>query len=203
MFLSKYLKFRHVFVRPRFCWFFGLWKNEPGLPIWRRGNYIRLTKDKSHYDETWDYARVSSKWTEEGKKAHPILSRLFPPTFCLPLWLSFYIFNWDLMYKVKWTEDDFRFEFPPKLCLVFFGLCISVTAEAPDIKSKLNLGGDNYWEAILYYEYYKGNLEDAIGAQGSWMNMEGNSEYAFNPEFLKEPYKRLYYKILTKWTHST
>ena len=43
-FLKLYRKHKNVFVKPKLKWYIGSWKNEPNLPVWRRGPRIRLTK---------------------------------------------------------------------------------------------------------------------------------------------------------------
>ena len=39
---------KDYFVKPKLRVYFGLWKNDPNLPVWRRGPFIRLTKTKAH-----------------------------------------------------------------------------------------------------------------------------------------------------------
>lgn len=51
----------------------------------------------------------------------------------------------DLGYKTKWSENDFRFEWPPIYSFVFFGYQIALTVSAPD-------DADVYWSSWLYYE---------------------------------------------------
>lgn len=52
-FLKIYRRVKDVFVKPKIKWYFGSWKNEPNLPVWRCGPTINLTKDigrhKIHY----------------------------------------------------------------------------------------------------------------------------------------------------------
>ena len=43
-FLKIYRQVKDVFVKPKLKWYFGTWKNEPNLPIWRRGACINLAK---------------------------------------------------------------------------------------------------------------------------------------------------------------
>ncbi len=49
-----------------------------------------------------------------------------------------------LGWKTKWTNVDYRFEWPPVWSFVFFGYQIAVTVKAPEEFS--------YWESWLYYE---------------------------------------------------
>lgn len=193
MFLKTYLKVRKVFRPPKFSFFIGKWKNEPNLPVWRRGKIIQLTKDSKDYTQDWDYAKLkSASWTEEGKKNHPILSRLFKPMYILPIWLSFYIFNYDIWFKVKWEPDDYRYEFPASFTIVFFGLAISITADEDCL----------YWESILTYLHYKGDIKKTCDCMGIWTKCSGGERYfGFDYEFLKdkqlkERLKQYQYEVL-------
>jgi len=35
---KTYNKVKNVFVAPETSWYFGRWRNCPGLPVWRTGN---------------------------------------------------------------------------------------------------------------------------------------------------------------------
>lgn len=193
MFLETYLKVRKVFRPPKFSFFIGKWKNEPNLPVWRRGKIIQLTKNSKDYTQDWDYAKLkSTDWTEEGRKNHPILSRLFKPMYVLPIWLSFYVFNYDIWFKVKWEPDDYRYEFPASFTIVFFGLAVSITADEDCL----------YWESILTYLHYKGDIKKTCDRMGIWTKCSGGERYfGFNYEFLKdkqlkERLKQYQYEVL-------
>ena len=187
-FLDEYRSVRRVFVRPNFHWYFGPWWKEGNLPIWRRGPQIILAKNSAEYDTEYDFAKlINSSWTELGKKNHPILSKIFKhPVIQFPYWLSFYFFNSDIMYKTKWEEDDFRYEFPSHITLVFFGLALSVTAYIPQLNKKDFTCQDDYWEALLTYKYYGGDLEkvnEVMGYYGSFG--ESDFKWRFQSRFLK------------------
>ena len=186
-FLSTYKRNKDAFIKPKIKFFFGLWKNEPNLPVWRRGNFIEFSK-YSERNHTWDYARlVKSEWNELGKQNHPILSKIFKPMYQLPLWLSFYIFNHDIMYKTKWSESDFRYEYPSHFTIVFFGLCFSMTAYIPKKNEDDWICQDQYWESMLTYEYYNRDLEKTNDVCG-WYNRPGdnNFRFKFDSRFLKK-----------------
>ena len=56
--------------------------------------------------------------------------------------------NFDFVglgWKTKWSDNDYRFEWPPIWSFVFFKWQIAVSFEAPE--------EHHYWEAWLYYEY--------------------------------------------------
>lgn len=197
---KTYRKVRHIFVRPSLRFFFGKWRNDPNLPVWRRGNTIHFGKYNERND-TYDCAKlVKSEWTEAGKKNHPILSKIFKPTYVLPMWLSFYKFNHGMMWKTKWGE--YRYEFPPQFTLVFFGLSLSITAHAPktDKENATFIYDDLYWEAILNAVYApKGvdNLEHAIleGGEYVWRTY---SYWSVRPSFIRKSYKSKYDLIMNK-----
>ena len=49
-----------------------------------------------------------------------------------------------LGWKTKWTGNDYRFEWSPRISFVFFGYQIAVIVNAPHASI--------YWESWLYYE---------------------------------------------------
>lgn len=51
----------------------------------------------------------------------------------------------SLGWKTKWTDDDFRHEWNPRLSFVFFGYQIALTV--------YHKHDCHYWEPWLYYEY--------------------------------------------------
>lgn len=184
-FLYVWRRCHGAFVKPKLKWYFGLWRHEGNLPVWRRGNTIHFGEYKERND-TYDYAKlVSSEWTEEGKKNHPILSKLVKPTYVLPNWLSFYFFNSDIMYKSKWSEDDFRYEFPAHITLVIFGFAISVTAYIPKQNENDWTCQNDYWESLLTFNYYDGDIKKTNEVMG-WWNKPGddNFRFRFQPRFL-------------------
>ena len=185
-FLYVWKQCHGAFIRPKLKWYFGSWRKEGNLPVWRRGNTIHFGKYKERND-TYDYARlVSSEWTEEGKKNHPILSKLVKPTYELPYWLSFYFFNSDIMWKTKWSEDDFRYEYPAHITLVFFGLALSVTAYIPKVDENDWTVQDDYWESLLTFNHYGGDIKKTNEVMGWWNKPDDkNFRFRFQPRFLK------------------
>ena len=51
----------------------------------------------------------------------------------------------SLGWKIKWSDDDYRFEWAPIWSFVFFKWQIAIGFEAPE--------EHHYWEAWLYYHY--------------------------------------------------
>lgn len=190
-FLYEYSKCKKHFVRPKFKWFIGKWINEPNLPVWRCGPQLKLGK-YSDYETKYNYARlVDSWWTDSGKQRHPILSKLFKPVYQLPIWLAFHWYDDDMMYKTKWTESDFRFEFPPHFTIVFFGFAISITAYFPMENDKDFTANDDYWESLLTYNYFDGDLKQTNKELGYYNDFKkGDGQWVFNPRFLKNVVER-------------
>ena len=52
-----------------------------------------------------------------------------------------------LGWKTKWTNTDFRYEWPPVFSFVFFGYQIALTIGYEDA-----FACSHYWEAWLYYD---------------------------------------------------
>lgn len=184
-FLTEWKKTKGKFIKPKLHWYFGSWWKEGNLPVWRRGNIIHFGEYKERND-TYNYAKlVSSEWTEEGKKNHPILSKLVKPAYQLPNWLSFYFFNSDIMYKTKWEDDDYRYEYPAHITLVIFGFTISVTAYIPKQDDNDWTCNDDYWESLLTYNHYNGDLKKVNDMMGYWNKPDdSNFRFRFQPRFL-------------------
>lgn len=187
-FLDTWKSVKDIFIKPNFRFYFGPWRKESNLPVWRRGPQIRFGR-YGEIKENWNWAKLESvEWNELGKKNHPILSKIIKkPVWQLPIWLAFHWYNDDIMYKTKWDEDDFRYEFPAHFTIVFFGLALSVTAYIPKEDEDDWLVDDQYWESILTYQYYNGDLEKTNGACG-WYNRPGQEgfRFKFSPRFLKK-----------------
>lgn len=200
-FLKRYTKLykmykdvKRVFVEPELHFKFGRWTKDPNLPFWRQGPVIRLSRKNTAADDV--------SWTERYKKKHPILTRIFRRAIlCLPIWMTFRKFNWGVGWKTKW--EDYRYEFPPQLTLVFFGLSISFWL----------VQDEEYWEGILYYtdpaemsgrSVYNECLPEfkkdivVVGKQlGVWRDgTTGKNFYAFKPEYLESPYRKQWEKYI-------
>lgn len=173
---DTYNKVKHKFKKPKLHWRLGLWKHDPCLPVWRRGPCIKLGKYRKHYycpNEVVHVKTGVSYWTDSNGKQHEIpcysmfrhkipckyawnrdIRKKFkkwhlswiPPVIQLPIWLSFHVFNHDMVWKTKF--EDYRFEFPPQFTIVFFGISLSFWLQAPVDDTS---GYYSYWESILWY----------------------------------------------------
>ena len=190
-FLYEWKQTHGAFVKPKLKWYFGPWWKEGNLPVWRRGNTIHFGKYSERKDN-YDFAKLEkSEWNELGKKNHPILSKLVKPSYELPRWLSFYFFNSDIVYKTKWSEDDFRYEFPAHITLVIFGFAISVTAYIPKSEENDFTSNDDYWESLLTYNYFKGDIKKTNEVMGYWNSPKDNNfRFRFQPRFLSNTIDR-------------
>jgi hypothetical protein len=190
-FLYEWKQTHGAFVKPKLKWYFGPWWREGNLPVWRRGNTIHFGKYSERKDN-YNFAKLEkSEWNELGKKNHPILSKLVRPSYELPRWLSFYFFNSDIVYKTKWSEDDFRYEFPAHITLVIFGFAISVTAYIPKSEENDFTCQDDYWESLLTYNYFKGDIKKTNDVMGYWNSpKDENFRFRFQPRFLSSAVDR-------------
>lgn len=197
---KTYNKAKDVFVKPQLKWEFGRWRNTSGLPVWRRGpmlySYKLFRKGIACIDtseSTWFATKY--KWTETFKKEHPIFSKIFKPAYQLPIWLSFYIFDYDVIWK--WKYDDIRFEFPPQFTIVFFGFALTLMLTAPFYNESINSNVDDYWEGLLNFIYYDRSLKNAMNKTGYYTTWDKENKahnyWRIRPYYIKSPYLTEYY----------
>lgn len=191
---DTYNQAKELYAKPRLKWRFCKWKHSPLLPVWRRGNSIRLYKRYNEIKEIKDKFTFKYEWSDIGKEAHPILSKIFKkPIYTLPIWLSFYIFNHDLVWKTKY--DDYRFEFPPQLCIVIFGWSLNFwlvppKCQYPDYIKNTFTTEDDYWESMLWYIDYKNKFpERNRKLSGQWGGNNGKYDVV-RKEFFKKEYQK-------------
>lgn len=69
---KTYNKAKDVFVSPKIKFHFGLWKNSPGLPVWRRGAFITLGKSNTYYEvQNRVFVKTGIKtWEDSTGKKH-------------------------------------------------------------------------------------------------------------------------------------
>ena len=94
----------------------------------------------------------------------------------LPTWLSFYIFNHDINWKLKW--NDYTYEGPTHFTIVFFGLAFSITAYIPKKDENDWSCNEKYWESMLTYEACNGDLKKTNEECG-WYNKPGEVGFMF------------------------
>lgn len=215
---QTYNKAKDVFVKPKLHWYFGKWKNDPCLPVWRRGPIWRLggstykpfakcyavydfvqivTGTKTcHYTDGTPYTlkiveTVRHKLPGNLKNGDVVWKRKYRKLFRkfglkiarawvhFPIWMGFYIFNHDLIWKTKWNAYDFRYEFPPQFTIVAFGLSLSFWLY-PECKLETD-SPDHYWESLLTYVYgeHSGDLLQTVADCGKWVQSKKNKDTEF------------------------
>ena len=202
---KTYWKARKLFVFPKINVQICKWRKSGCLPVWRRGNQIKLAKHYSEYETKYDYAKlINSWWTDEGKAKHPILSKLFKhPVIQLPIWLSFYWFDWDVCWKWKW--DEIRYEFNPLFSVVFFGISFNIWLSCP-VRGEYFMD-DHYWECILNYVYGEKPFKDIVSfteRMSKWSRHDAKDDlyheyYTLQPEYLKESYRSEYLEKIKEY----
>ena len=219
---KTYNKAKDVFVRPKLKFQFGLWRNTYGLPVWRSAGYISLANRKQYYipeksliirtDDSYSYRRLYHKLPkgcENGVWRRDIRKKLnkwglgwLKPRYQLPLWLSFYIFNWDVCYK--WKYDDIRYEFPPQFTIVFFGLAFTILA-IPEAEDDDDCP-DHYWESLLSYLYQdecERSIEKTLNYCGQWTRHDKNTGerkyFQLRKSHLKVKFHDEYDEAINKW----
>ena len=123
------------------------------------------------------------------------------PIYVLPLWLSFYIFDFDVIYK--WKYDDICFEFPPQFTIVFFGFEISLFL-FPKKEDKYD-NQYHYWESLLSFLYQKEcdrNISKTLKFCGCWETFEGNETkeyFQLRKTHIKKQYHEEYDKAVEEY----
>lgn len=231
---ETYNKAKDVFVKPKLHWYFGKWRHDPCLPVWRRGPiwwiggstyninakcynvndrvHVKVgTKDYPRMDGsiyTCDVIKTSIHKLPGGLRANmPAWKRkyrklfrkfglkIFKAYIQFPIWMSFHIFNSDIVWKTKWTDYDFRYEFPGHFTIVFFGLSLSFWLY-PELKEDTD-SPNYYWESILMYLYgpHAGDLLQTVVDCGKWTQSykEKSTEYfALSKSYIKPEYYDLH-----------
>ena len=221
-FLSTYKKIKGVWQKPKLRVYFGSWLHDPNLPVWRNqtirlakyGNYYQIRKcveiedkAKSRYDENFKctiksyYHSMHHRIKSDYAWKRPIRNKLrkwglgwVPPIIELPWWLTIRVFNWDVMWKLKY--DEVRYEFPPQFTIVFFGLALSLTLHEPT--RGYYTSDDQYWEGILDWLYkYDKDMYKTVYYGGVW-GYKNDSFFSIRPEHLLRLEDRAeYYRAVT------
>lgn len=230
---KEYNKVKHVFVKPKIHWSFGLWRKNNCLPVWRRGPILHIGKYKHRYEtrnqvmiptgktpytnskgeisytNTYDWGAKHKLPKCVGTFNHAfrrdIRKKLkkfglgwLKPTYELPMWLSFGIWDLDIMWKTKWHHNDIRFEFPPQFTIVFFGLAFSIWLSAPE---RDIIGGEGYWTGLLGYIYSdatEDKMYNALITASRWGSND-KYEFALKESVIKPQYQHEYQRAVQKY----
>ena len=163
-------KVKDTFVKPSLKVYFGKWRNDPNLPVWRTGPAIYVCGRKNLHKLAYNAQRgvlitTGTMKLKLGKeeidtKVKEYINHTLPkgikpgeyvwnrdirkklkkwhlgwikPIIYLPRFFRFHIINSDVYWKTKW--DEIRYEFPPQLSFIGFGLSLTFTLHCP-IKSE-------------------------------------------------------------------
>lgn len=83
---KEYNKVKKYFIKPKINFFIGKWRNDPCLPVWRRGSVITLGKYKDRY-EVHDSVMIktgTTLWTDKTGKVHEYNQYRYTATHKLP-----------------------------------------------------------------------------------------------------------------------
>jgi hypothetical protein len=121
-------------------WYVG--KTQVGVPYFFPRKWVKYTDEDAikasvEHKANKNRVQVTDKQLFEMYKSY---------TKAVPIKVGF---DWcSLGWKTKWSDTDFRYEWPPIFTFVFFGYQIAATV-GPKDKNTV----DHYWTAWLYYEY--------------------------------------------------
>lgn len=202
--LKTYWRVRKVFKFPTPHFYIGKWVHCPTLPVWRRGRVLHLCKRKEinyYWNNTrYSHFKCGDTWvTSQHKINHDCYCtnrnkrkkfKSIRPIIKLPIWLSCWKFNHDVMWK--WKYDTVRYEYPPQYTLVLFGLAFAVWFNPTyDRDKNPTLLDMHYWETLLSYTYddecpkdYKG-LTKYMGKWSYHKNDELIEYTTVQPEYFK------------------
>jgi len=225
---NTWRKVKDTFVKPSLKVYFGLASKDPyccwtkpKILLYRSSNLIRFVQDSvtittgsktekfGNKDFEVKVAEISRHKLPKNLKdwdivwASPIRRKLrkyhlnwIPPIIYLPKFFTFKFVNFDVGWKTKY--DDIRYEYPPQLSIVFFGLSLTFTLHCP-IKDEY-CSDDSYWEAILLHLYRNksGNLKEIIEQAGVWHRFSTDCRYfAVRPEYIVKEKLEEYYAAVS------
>lgn len=121
-------------------WYVG--KTQVGVPYFFPRKWVKYTDE--------DAIKASVEHKANKNKVQVTDKQLFEMyksyTKAVPIKVGF---DWcSLGWKTKWSDTDFRYEWPPIFTFVFFGYQIAAIIGPKDKKTV-----DHYWTSWLYYEY--------------------------------------------------
>ena len=121
-------------------WYIG--KTQVGVPYFYPRKWVKYTEE--------DIQKAMEKHRANKNYVQHLDTKLYEMyksyTTAVPIKVGF---DWcSLGWKTKWSDTDFRYEWPPIFTFVFFGYQIAAII-GPKDKNTV----DHYWTAWLYYEY--------------------------------------------------
>lgn len=131
------------------------------------GSVVKYDMYRTSYHELPKHAKNGVWRRDIRQKLRKYKLGWIKPQYFLPLWLSFYVFNFDVIFK--WKYDDICYEFPPQFTIVFFGFALHITLE-PYLEDEYD-DASHYWESLLSYLYHpecNKNITDTLLHCGCW-----------------------------------
>lgn len=180
---NSYKIAKDLFKKPKLKWRFGLWKNDPCLPIYKYDKKIYLTNNKNKiyipkfasqiftgtYIDNFGY-KIKKYQTSKHKLPKGIKQYEYVWNRNIRKKLKKYHLSWikpfinipSILYfdiinidiMYKYKYDDIIFEYPPQFTLIFFGLSLSFWLVPPTDNIS---DSDYYWESLLKYNERKYN----------------------------------------------
>lgn len=212
-----YNEVKDVFVEPKLHWKFGLWKNDPNLPVWRRGPIINLYKTCSpniYTPQIGVRIKLGSAGTTKPDGTIRKYDEYTTTHHKLPGRMKPYRLMWTREFRQKLRKWGLgwwptQIELPLFFAFYIFNYDMCWKTKYDDYRYEfppqfsivffglcfsvwLNApdnNNDDYWESILWYLQY-GSLADVDKEMGYWMKMENNVKVPrLNIEYIKEPYR--------------
>ena len=143
-----YLKILNSPFKPfKLKWYIG--KTRIGVPYFFPRKWVKATPELAHkavleyIEREESFNRMNPNYARKIRPYDEVYQEKLRCEFPVTKKIGFS--SCDLGYKTKWSENDFRFEWPPIYSFVFFGYQIALIVSAPD-------DADAYWSSWLYYE---------------------------------------------------
>lgn len=102
-------KVKDIFVKPSLKVYFGKWRNDPNLPMWRTGPIIHLCKSKSICLPIWMRFYIVNQ-DVSWKHKWDYVSYEFPPQFSIIAFGLSLTFTLHCPIKSKYSSDDSYWE---------------------------------------------------------------------------------------------
>lgn len=127
-------------------WYIG--KTAIGTPYFYPRKWVKATPELaskatlSYMEREENYNKLNPNYARKIRTYDEVYQENMRCTYPVPKKIGFDVVS--LGYKTKWSDTDFRFEWPPLISFVFFGYQIAAIIVAPE--------QEHYWEAWLYYD---------------------------------------------------
>ena len=148
----------------------------------------KLPKNLKNWDIVW-----ASPIRRKLRKYH---LNWIPTIIYLPKFLTFSFINHDVFWKTKY--GDIRYEDPPQLSIVLFGISLTITLHSPSTDKYCD--DDGYWTSVLVHSFNKSRvLRETIEECGVWSTMTDApvSYFTVRPQFIQKGRLEEYYAVVS------